>query len=226
MTWINLGEPKPRLAAQPYMPFVWPTVSSRHLPHPSLLPDASFASLTAARRSRRTFGTLTIEQISQWLWLAMRVQLQSDGHDSQGLVLTRRPSPSAGAIHPIEVLMLLDKGQDWQRYAPLDHALQAVANSNELLLQACSDAAEILPNGGGATILLVAEPGKTLAKYENGASLVWRDAGVLMGYLSMAAQALGLNMCLLGCMGGAAVESLDEQGRLVGVGMAVLGSTP
>ena len=72
-------------------------------------------------------------------------------------------------------------------------------------------------------MVLVAEPGKTAAKYANSESLVWRDAGVLLGYMSVVAEALGLGFCPLGITGQAYVSALSADARLTGVGLAVVG---
>jgi len=69
----------------------------------------------------------------------------------------------------------------------------------------------------------VAEPGKTSAKYSSSSSLVWRDAGVLLGHIGLAAESLGLNYCPLGITGEPWVSQLDSQGKLSGVGLALLG---
>lgn len=72
-------------------------------------------------------------------------------------------------------------------------------------------------------MLLVAEPGMYAAKYQACESLVWRDAGVLVGYLSLVAEVLGLDFCPLGSTGGSALGYLDQQPQLLGVGVALVG---
>ncbi|SEM10533.1 hypothetical protein SAMN05518845_11692 [Variovorax sp. YR750] len=72
-------------------------------------------------------------------------------------------------------------------------------------------------------LLLVAEPGKTAAKYFNSESLVWRDAGVLLGYLSLAAEALGLAFVPLGITGDPWAGKLVDESGLAGVGAALVG---
>jgi hypothetical protein len=75
-------------------------------------------------------------------------------------------------------------------------------------------------------LLFVGEPGKTFSKYNHATSLVWRDAGVLIGHMALVAESLGLNFCPLGITGEPWVSELDKQGKLVGVGVALLGSRP
>lgn len=73
-------------------------------------------------------------------------------------------------------------------------------------------------------LLLVAEPGKTAAKYLNPDSLVWRDAGVLLGYLSLAAEALGLAFVPLGATGDPWAGTLVDEAGLTDVGAALVGA--
>ena len=70
----------------------------------------------------------------------------------------------------------------------------------------------------------MAEPGKTAAKYEHHETLVWRDAGVVLGYMSLVAEALGLSFCPLGLTGRPQLtEFLPESQAMHGVGLSVLG---
>lgn len=74
-------------------------------------------------------------------------------------------------------------------------------------------------------MLFAAEFGKTAAKYRYPESLVWRDAGVLQGALTLTATALGMSFCLLGITGNPWIGDLADQGQLMGVGAAIFGST-
>jgi hypothetical protein len=73
--------------------------------------------------------------------------------------------------------------------------------------------------------MFAAEPGKTFSKYTEANSLIWRDAGVLLGYFSFVAHALQLSFCPLGITGECWASQLDKQGRLVGVGLAIVGAS-
>lgn len=125
-------------------------------------------------------------------------------------------------MHPIHVLLGRD-GQAWQRYDPAEHTLVEVRGSEPLAAAARASAGELVPLRSGVLVVLVAEPGKTAAKYANSESLVWRDAGVLLGYMSVVAEALGLGFCPLGITGQAYVSALSADARLTGVGLAVVG---
>jgi hypothetical protein len=77
---------------------------------------------------------------------------------------------------------------------------------------------------GALLMALVCEPGKTAAKYEHFESLVWRDAGVVLGYMSIVAEALGLNFCPLGLVGDPWPPEQGGTLLLKGAGLAALSS--
>lgn len=85
---------------------------------------------------------------------------------------------------------------------------------------------KVLGGDRATRILFLSEPGKTLGKYQNGCSLIWRDAGALLGVMALTATAQGLNFCPLGITGEPWASNLAEQGKLAGVGFALLGSPP
>jgi len=113
------------------------------------------------------------------------------------------------------------------RHDPLTHELVEVHGSLRSMAAAWDSASELLDVGQGTLLALVAEPGRTAAKYEHHESLVWRDAGVVLGYMSLVAEALELPFCPLGVTGQASVR-LDwmPAGKLMAAGLAVLGGAP
>jgi hypothetical protein len=139
-----------------------------------------------------------------------------------GFPLEQRGVPSAGAIHPIHVLIGDPVSRCIERYDGRSHSLQRLGSRlPDELVEACTS---LVPPQEGKILLFAAEPGKTAAKYDDCGSLVWRDAGVLQGSLALVAESLGLNLCLLGMTGEPWVSQLSQQGKLCGVGMALLGS--
>lgn len=81
----------------------------------------------------------------------------------------------------------------------------------------------LLPLEQGSLIWHAAHPHRTLDKYHQGSSLVWRDSGVLTGYLTLVAEALRLNCCPLGITGEPSVSSMLGMPGVVGVGGCVIG---
>lgn len=183
----------------------------------------SFGEVALGRRTRRSFSALDARQFSTLLTLTCRVQQVGD--TELGFPLTRRPAPSAGAIHPIHLILLEPGTSDWQRYDPFRHALVNVPTSVDAQhVRRAMD--EVLAAPSATLLLLAAEGAMTAAKYDHPCSLVWRDAGVLLGWLSMAAEALGLSFCPLGVTGEPWTSRLLDQPGLMGVGAAIVGATP
>jgi hypothetical protein len=102
--------------------------------------------------------------------------------------------------------------------------LQAIEAETEILqgLLACFSARgiPIVP----CALLVVASFERTLNRYPAGSSLVWRDVGVLLGLLHLAAADLGLSSCILGTSG-LLQKDLMRPGE-IDVGAIVFGSTP
>ena len=228
-SWIDLGNPKPRDRVADFRPIVWPAGVSITLPSASVDVDAqgngqttaTFRQVVMRRRSRRTFGALTRLALSQLLEMTCRTQRVSNL--TPDLQLSQRPVPSGGAIHPIHLLVLEPGAQSVLRYDPMGHALVTVPSKvdpDELRMSI----AEVVDPQQGCVVLLAAEPDRTAAKYESSASVVWRDAGVLIGALALGAESLGLAHCPLGITGEPFVSRLVDQAALVGVGVMLLGA--
>lgn len=227
MTWPDLGSPRPRCEAQRYSPVRWPEGERIPLPPLTTLPAhdpifvRSFVDLATRRRSAREFAPLTLDRLG-WL-LALANRQLACGPQHLGFPLTRRPSPSAGAIHPVHLIVQSPDLGGWRRYDPIGHGLMSVPGGPDV--QAVRKETDELVAAPAATLLLlVAEPGKTAAKYLNPDSLVWRDAGVLLGYLSLAAEALDLAFVPLGITGDPWVGTLVDEPGLAGVGAALVGT--
>jgi nitroreductase len=110
------------------------------------------------------------------------------------------------------------------RYVPVEHALAEIPGSNASATALREASHQLVDVGRAALVGLVAEPGKTAAKYEHHETLVWRDAGVVLGYMSLVAEALGLSFCPLGLTGRPQLtEFLPESQAMHGVGLSVLG---
>jgi hypothetical protein len=127
-------------------------------------------------------------------------------------------------MHPIHILVGASCAP-WRRYDQVEHALVELRGSEANADLVRQRAAELFDVDRGLVLALVAEPGKTGSKYVNPESLVWRDAGVVLGYMSMVAEVLGLSFCPLGIT--ADTELADLLGTttlLFGAGLAVLGA--
>lgn len=222
MTWIDLGNPSPRAKTTEWQTVDWgrSAVESLSVPHDLIFPN--FDQVVSSRRTQRTFGTLDRDQLASFFWYSCRVT--AIGSNSLGFPVTQRPTPSAGAIHPIH-FVVGDEHGGWSRYVPEDHVLAGIGGTQRFG-GLCQQVRQVLDPQSGILLLFVAEPGKTFSKYDHAMSLVWRDAGVLIGHMALVAESLSLNFCPLGITGEPWISELDEQGKLVGVGVALLGSRP
>lgn len=218
MTWIDLGTPAPKKQPDRYKPFEWSLGERIPLGIPSTLPSESLISVINNRRTQRDFSKVEHSTLGSMFWTIAREQQL--GPDFAGYKLSLRPAPSAGAVHPIHILISDRKNNRMMRYNPTDHTMDTVSSLEPQLIEHVNKAVDMQ---NGELIILVAEPGKTQAIYHDADSLIWRDAGVLLGYFSMIAPLFNFNFCPLGLLGESFAKSLDKQGRLHGVGCALLG---
>lgn len=221
MTWIDLGNPVPHDCPIQYRPYEWSEQDIEYLGTPSELILPRLEKIISGRRTRRTFDSLNRKQLSEFLWLSLRTVAKGD--DYLGFPTAQRPLPSSGAIHPTHVLLSNQDGI-WMRYAPDHHGLYLLGEMNNKLSGLREATKDVVEPQDATVLLFVAEPGKVDAKYKHGNSLIWRDAGVIIGHMALVAEALNLNFCPLGITGEPWASKLDEQGFFVGVGMALLGS--
>ena len=222
--WPLGTDPIPRSVASLYSPIEWEVQKRRSLAVSNSEELAPMATTLDSRHSQRTFAPICEARLGALLWHTARTK--ESAPSPLGFQIEHRPTPSAGAIHPIHLVIQLANEGNWARYNPQEHSLDLLAQSDSLLQPLVDCSEQVMPRGGGHLILFVAEPGKTAAKYENPESLIWRDAGILQGSLALVAAALGLNYCLLGITGNPWVTQLSDQGKLQGVGVAILGSKP
>lgn len=213
---------RPHGAPKRYEPVSWPSGTSILLPPRSSPLVVDVVQMMEQRSTKRTFSReLSLQALGEFLWLACRSR--SSWPSMYGPNQESRPHPSAGALHPTHVLIGRDGGV-LQRYDPSAHTLIEVIGSEAGSAEAFRAARASLELGRGCVLALVAEPGKTGAKYEHPDSLVLRDAGVVLGYMSVVAEALGLAFCPLGITGeNLVVQGLPSAGALRGVGLAVVG---
>lgn len=215
------SDPRPKTTITPYIPIEWPIGMTIDLTKPQHVAQ-SFRDVLAGRRSNRSFGPLTITDLSALLWYACR---QVGSLPSElGFELSFRPTPSAGAIHPIHVLSCSYQDNVWQRYDPVQHKLIEVPSGILAPQDAMHEVWPALAIQKGTILWLAAETGKTASKYENIDSLIWRDAGALLAHLGLAASSLGLNFCPLGATGAKWGRTLNQSKLICGVGVALVGT--
>lgn len=222
LDWVALGEPVPLESARIYRPFEWPVnaiMSCGNYSAAEIKIDPVY--LFKTRRSRRRLESIGLSDISNLCCLISRAS--GWGSDVLGFRTYHCPAPSAGGIHPIHLLFSSITDEYWMHYSPEHHLMNCLSDilpSPKGLRSRMSD--HIEPSAA-TIVLFVGEPGKTGAKYANPSSLIWRDAGNLQGIMTIAAEVLALGFCQLGLTGDEWVQQFDNQRRLVGLGVALLG---
>lgn len=224
MKRIEIGSPVLRDQELSYQEFIYPILSRQFLPEPIINDSAPFLEVVSRRRSQRTFRPLTSEQLNALLW-----------HSSRTIDLSpprlqvrweHRPAPSGGGRHPIDVVIIQPKasGDEMFLYQSIPHALATLnanqENINELLLAA----EKILPRQEATLLWFGAQFERTLSRYENGDSLVWKDVGALTATFSFVAESLNLNFCPLGITGEPHLSRCLQTIKVTGVGGAYVGN--
>ncbi len=168
------------------------------LPPPDTTGETTLAVAIAARRSVRTFTpqTLSMAEVGQLLWSAQGIT------DPAGL----RAAPSAGALYPLELYVILPDGL--YHYEPAEHRLNLLADEDlrevvfemGLRQQALREAP--------AVFVFTAVYARTADRYgERAARYVHMEVGHAAQNLALQAVALGLGSVPIGAM-------RDEQVRV------------
>lgn len=221
--WIDLGNPTLKRTIIPYTPIIWEGRVAYSLQEHLFVNEVdNYTKVVFKRCSSRTFGEMTLQDLANILYLANIVKTSSESE--YGFLLSRRPVPSAGAIHPIHIFIISPLCKEVLIFDPFSFTLKNIPKrvNREMIKKNISS---ILDVQRGTILLLGAEYGKTASKYHYPDSLIWRDAGILIGALHMAASYLGLSFCPLGITGEPWVSHLSNQSELFGVGVAIVGST-
>lgn len=170
------------------------------LPPPRLRSEISFEEALAKRRSIRSFRStkLNWEELGQLLWAAQGITEKSEG---------LRTAPSAGALYPLEMYVILDEGV--YQYQPRDHQLLRKLESN--VRNALSRAAlgQECVQRAPAVFAIAGVFERTARKYgERTARYVHLEAGHAAQNLLLQATALGLGAVPVGAFHDEQVEKV------------------
>lgn len=203
----------------------WPVRHTLQLAAPAPPPVSTFAETLAARRSVRRMTAAPLREVANLLGFA-RAERRAWVHE--GLRRASRPSPSAGALHPVEVLVVPMRGAPRAfRHVPDVPSLDIlrVADPDALRLHR-RFAAELAPEARGALLLFVGDAARVGAAYRRPDSLLWRDAGALLQTIHLCATAFRMAFCPLGPLGQEVFDAVlaPVDGRsLRAVGTALVG---
>jgi SagB-type dehydrogenase family enzyme len=181
--------------------FSYPVVATTYLPIPRRTAGPGIFKVMGTRITRRCFAPLDRMKLSEFLWYVGRTR-RTEGPNADSRSWERRMAPSAGGLQAIDLIVQQKDGSNFFmfRYNSRAHALEQLRVKSSCA--ALWDAAQaILPAPGAFIIWFSADIGVMRARYRWGESLLWRDAGALLAYCCLVAEALGLASCPLGLTG-------------------------
>ena len=228
MDFDNFPNPTKRIhALEPVENKYSYTDPPRYLIPPKNKLRIQFSKVLNNRRSIREFNRMKDEDLHKLLWFAAHTQ--SSFREDGGYIWQHRASPSAGGRHPIDIIICKLEQSPIVIFADLydsaSHSLRRLKTDRVQLVAFWTNVTQALEPQDGTVLWFVAQPERTLSKYENGNALLLLDAGALISTFSFVASALGLNCCAVGCTGDPWItDALDGQGKLIGTTGLVIGS--
>ncbi len=178
------------------------------------------------RRSERTPGHASLQRAVDVVAPLLTATAEWTAED--GYVERQTYVPSAGARHPFTALILHRSGdaphQAWA-VSPAKALLRFEVTSHQPRVDAILTAArDALRTAEPPSTLLVvlARFRRTLSKYADGHTLVWRDAGVFLGAAHLVAESLNLRSCIAGIAETTAFPLAGTSDPLVDVGALAL----
>jgi SagB-type dehydrogenase family enzyme len=165
------------------------------LPPPARGATGSIEELLRSRRSTRRFRDepLALSEVAQLLWSAQGV-VTGDG---------RRTAPSAGALYPLEVLLVAGEVEGLPpgiyRYRPAEHRLVPMSAGDHRGALATAALGQAWVRQAPASIVLAAVVERTAKKYGSRAErYVHMEVGSAAENVYLQAGALGLGAVLVG----------------------------
>lgn len=204
---MHIEEPVPRTKARRWQPYAFEDAIVEALPRPAPRIRRDFHDVLQSRRSKIS-GPIDLTRIAELLWYAAGTKgYASEG--CSGLPVEWRCSPSAGALHPIQIVAISEnEGPRW--YDAMHHAFvrPRIDPANARTLNT-SLVRAVLGDQYGYTLWLIADMEKADAAYENCETLVLRDAGCLISTVCLCAEWLGISTCAIGLLGKKMVGALQ-----------------
>jgi SagB-type dehydrogenase family enzyme len=196
-------------------------------------PEMTLWNAIEQRRSLRTYANepLLQSELSFLLWATQWVR---DFRSNEKTEVAFRNVPSAGARHPFETFLLINKVRGVKPgiyyYQPIKHGLvlyRAGEEWAEAVFRATFEQEMVL--GSAVTFIWVAHPQRTIWRYsQRGYRYLYLDAGHVGQNLHLAAEAIGSGACMIGAYydeGMDEILGLDGKSAFV-IYMASLGKKP
>lgn len=170
------------------------------LPEPNFLPDAqlpSFLQMIELRSTQRRYSDarLSLQQLSFLLWCTAGLKMEAAGKQMRNV-------PSAGAFHPVETWLLVNRVEavppGLYRFDTRQHALEPRDGADVAAIAGCFYSQRVVSTSA-VTFLWVANVERPLPKFgQRSHRYVLLDAGHICQNLYLAGQAQGLGVCALG----------------------------
>ena len=171
------------------------------LPKPNLRGEMSLEEAIARRRSVREFASspLSVGQIGQLLWAAEGIT---------GGASYFRAHPSAGALHPLEVSVVIPDGIF--HYLTQGHRLSLVRQGDHRVALARAAYEQLFVADAGCVIVIAAVYGRTTGKYGERGRMryVHMDAAHAAQNVLLQAVAMGLGAVPVGAFDDEAVRAV------------------
>jgi hypothetical protein len=163
---------------------------------------------------------LRLREIVNTIAYATVPRLKKEGDSSSR---TARPALSAGALHPVSVVIISGRKCRAFRYNSVAHRLELLKANEQPLRDLQRQAGAVLPKASGTLLVLLAEKRRTEQWYTDADSLIWRDAGALLQTIALTATAFRQAFCPIGPLGEALVTALGGDPDLTASGVALIG---
>ena len=191
------------------------------------MPEIPFHKVVGMRESRYPCSPCSDDELGSLLYHASAFR-QANGTGRAGIMTYRRAPPSAGGLHPIDIVVVSSDPAIVAIYDPMSHSLRHLEVDTSAIAQRNKqELAEILGEGASlsTTLLFLGDSEKVHCAYENAVSLLWRDAGALLAIFGLYAAALGILGCPIGRLGYGLVKELGfPEPRFVPAGAMVVGT--
>jgi hypothetical protein len=201
----------------------WATTSVIAVPDLGLDLQTPFSEVVFQRRTIRSMMSLELEDVLGLIRLVMKpMQIGKGGNFGR----TRKVTVSAGALHPIEALVV--SGLSVVEPIIYNDAFDAFCTVSFCGMEdASTEIAAInslIPGASGHLILFVANKRHVDQAYNDVASLLWRDAGAVLQTFALVASSFGYGFVPLGVSGSAVLSGLEApHSDYIAVGTALIG---
>src|SRR6478672_1777952 len=194
-----MKDPAPKYERISNQPYHYSIGASKYIGGDMLPINRDFLEVTDQRRSTPILAAASDHKL--WNLLCRAANVKAAKVDDFENLLSWRTAPSAGAIHPIDIL--------YSSCAPIDNRVLEYFNPFEKSLNKLNVDASALTSffenvnscadiSNSSLIWFAIQSEKTSSKYENPESLFWRDAGALLYCIQLFATSLNLTSLPIG----------------------------